>query len=258
MSAAALELSGLTKSFGRAEIIRGIDLAIPKGERHAIIGPNGAGKSTLFNLVTGKYTPTTGRVALNGEDVTGMAPFRINRRGLSRSFQITNIFPKMSVFENVRCGLLWSMGYGHSFWHFVGRERRLNDRAHEILERIGMTAKRDLLAGSLAYADQRALEVGITIAGGADVIMLDEPAAGMSHSETDAIVALIREVTEGKTLVVVEHDMGVVFDLADRISVLVYGEIIASDTPERVRANAAVQEAYLGAVLEAEEADAHA
>ena len=250
----ALELSGLTKSFGKAEIIRGIDLAIPQGERHAIIGPNGAGKSTLFNLVTGKYTPTTGTVTLNGEDVTGLPPYRINRRGLSRSFQITNIFPKMSVFENVRCGLLWSMGYGHSFWHFVGRQRRLNERAHDILERIGMTAKRDLLAGSLAYADQRALEVGITIAGGADVVMLDEPAAGMSHSETDNIVALIREVTQGKTLVVVEHDMGVVFDLADRISVLVYGEIIASDTPERVRANAAVQEAYLGAALEAEDA----
>ena len=252
----ALELDGLTKSFGKAEIIRGIDLAIPKGERHAIIGPNGAGKSTLFNLVTGKYMPTTGTVALNGEDVTGLPPFQINRRGLSRSFQITNIFPKMSVFENVRCGLLWSMGYGHSFWHFVGRQRRLNERAQDILERIGMAAKRDLLAGSLAYADQRALEVGITIAGGADVIMLDEPAAGMSHSETDSIVALIREVTEGKTLVVVEHDMGVVFDLADRISVLVYGEIIASDTPERVRANAAVQEAYLGAALEAEEENA--
>ena len=250
---AALELSGLTKSFGKAQIIRGIDLTIPKGERHAIIGPNGAGKSTLFNLVTGKYTPTTGTVALNGEDVTGLPPFQINRRGLSRSFQITNIFPKMSVFENMRCGLLWSMGYGHSFWHFVGRQRRLNERAHDILERIGMAAKRDVLAGSLAYADQRALEVGITIAGGADVIMLDEPAAGMSHSETDAIVALIREVTQGKTLVVVEHDMGVVFDLADRISVLVYGEIIASDTPERVRGNAAVQEAYLGAALEAEE-----
>ena len=250
---AALELSGLTKSFGKAQIIRGIDLTIPKGERHAIIGPNGAGKSTLFNLVTGKYTPTTGTVALNGENVTGLPPFQINRRGLSRSFQITNIFPKMSVFENIRCGLLWSMGYGHSFWHFVGRQRRLNERAHDILERIGMAAKRDVLAGSLAYADQRALEVGITIAGGADVIMLDEPAAGMSHSETDAIVALIREVTQGKTLVVVEHDMGVVFDLADRISVLVYGEIIASDTPERVRGNAAVQEAYLGAALEAEE-----
>ena len=250
----ALELSGLKKSFGRAEIIRGIDLAIPRGERHAIIGPNGAGKSTLFNLVTGKYTPTRGTVALNGEDVTGLPPFQINRRGLSRSFQITNIFPKMTVFENVRCGLLWSMGYGHSFWHFVGRERRLNERADEILERIGMSVKRDLFAGSLAYADQRALEVGVTVAGGADVIMLDEPAAGMSHSETDQIVALIREVTEGKTLVVVEHDMGVVFDLADRISVLVYGEIIASDTPENVRANAAVQEAYLGAVLEAENA----
>ena len=250
--APAIELRALEKSFGRAEIIRGVDLAIPSGERHAIIGPNGAGKSTLFNLVTGKYAPTRGSVHLNGEDVSGLAPYQIARRGLSRSFQITNIFPKMSVFENVRCGLLWSMEYGHSFWHFVGRQRRLNARAHEVLERIGMAHRRDVLAGSLAYAEQRALEVGITIAGGADVIMLDEPAAGMSHSETDGIVALIREVTEGKTLVVVEHDMGVVFDLADRISVLVYGEIIATGTPEAVRADPRVQEAYLGAALQAE------
>ena len=245
-----IELAGLHKSFGKAEIIRGVDLAIAKGERHAIIGPNGAGKSTLFNLVTGKYTPTRGHVFLNGEDVSGLAPYLINRRGLSRSFQITNIFPKMTVFENIRCGLLWTMGYGHSFWHLVGRQRRLNERADEVLERIGMTRRRDVMAGSLAYAEQRALEIGITIAGGAEVIMLDEPTAGMSHSETEQIVELIRDVTEGRTLVVVEHDMGVVFDLADRISVLVYGEIISSDTPERVRADPKVKEAYLGAVLE--------
>ena len=252
--APALELRALTKSFGKAEIIRGVDLAIAKGERHAIIGPNGAGKSTLFNLATGKHAPTSGQVFLDGEDVSGMAPYLINRRGLSRSFQITNIFPKMSVFENVRCALLWTMGYGHSFWHLVGGQRKLNARAGEVLEQIGMSARREVMAGSLAYAEQRALEIGITIAGGADVIMLDEPTAGMSHSETDQIVQLIREVTQGRTLVVVEHDMGVVFDLADRISVLVYGEIIASDTPERVRADRAVKEAYLGAVLEAEDA----
>ncbi len=248
----ALELNDLRKSFGKTEIIRGLNISIGKGERHAVIGPNGAGKSTMFNLITGRFPATSGTVKLHGEDLAGLEPFEINRKGLSRSFQITNIFPKMTVFENVRCALLWSMNYKYSFWHMVSKQRVLNERAAEILEGINLTARRDLPAGVLSYAEQRALEIGITIAGGADVIMLDEPTAGMSHSETDYIVGLIRKVTEGKTLIVVEHDMGVVFDLADRISVLVYGEIIATDTPEAVRANARVQEAYLGAALEAE------
>ncbi|MEM7300896.1 MAG: ABC transporter ATP-binding protein [Pseudomonadota bacterium] len=250
MSAPAIELEGLKKSFGLAEIIRGIDLSIDKGERHAIIGPNGAGKSTLFNLITGKYQATEGAVKLHGDRVETLKPFQINRRGLSRSFQITNIFPRMSVFENIRCGLLWTTGYKYSFWHLVDRQPELTEKADEILDQINLLGRRNDLAGVLTYAEQRALEIGITIAGGADIVMLDEPTAGMSHSETDYIVRLIRQVTENKTLVVVEHDMGVVFDLADRISVLVYGEIIASDTPENVRANEKVQEAYLGSVLE--------
>ena len=252
MSTPALELAGLRKSFGRTEIIRGVDLKIAKGERHAVIGPNGAGKSTLFNLITGRFPPTSGTVRLHGHDLTGLAPFEINRMGLSRSFQITNIFPKMTVFENVRCSLLWSHGYRYSFWNMVSRSRDLTEGADRILEQINLTARRDLPAGVLSYAEQRALEIGITIAGGADVIMLDEPTAGMSHSETDYIVDLIRTVTQDKTLVMVEHDMGVVFGLADTISVLVYGEIIASGTPEAVRGDPKVQEAYLGVALEAE------
>lgn len=250
MSVAAIELRQLSKSFGLARIIQTIDLSIAKGERHAIIGPNGAGKSTLFNLITGKYHPTEGSILLHGEAVDKLKPYEINRRGLSRSFQITNIFPKMTVFENIRCGLLWTMNYKYSFWHLVDRQPELTEKAEAILEQINMTERRNMLAGVLTYAEQRALEIGITIAGGADIIMLDEPTAGMSHSETDYIVDLIRDVTENKTLVIVEHDMGVVFDLADRISVLVYGEIIASDTPENVRASAKVQEAYLGSALE--------
>lgn len=245
---AALQMQGVRKSFGPTEIIRGIDLEIRSGERHAIIGPNGAGKSTLFHLISGKYSKTAGRILLNGEDVTELQPYQINRKGLSRSFQITNIFPRLSVFENVRCGLLWAMGYRNSFWRLVDTERALNERAARILDEIGLLDRCDLPAGVLAYAEQRALEIGITIAGGAEVIMLDEPTAGMSHSETEGVVALIRRVTEGRTLVMVEHDMGVVFDLADRISVLVYGEIIATGTPEEVRASRAVQEAYLGTV----------
>ena len=248
----ALELSGLRKSFGRTEIIRGVDLKIAKGERHAVIGPNGAGKSTLFNLITGRFAPTSGSVRLHGQDLAGLAPYEINRMGLSRSFQITNIFPKMSVFENVRCSLLWSQGYRYSFWNMVSRSRDLTEGADRILEQINLTARRDLPAGVLSYAEQRALEIGITIAGGADVIMLDEPTAGMSHSETDYIVDLIRKVTENKTLVMVEHVMGVVFGLADTISVLVYGEVIATGRPEQVRGDPKVQEAYLGAALEAE------
>lgn len=248
----ALELINLRKSFGKTEIIRGVDLAIGKGERHAVIGPNGAGKSTLFNLITGRFPQTSGQIKLNGHDLAGLAPFEINRMGLSRSFQITNIFPKMTVFENVRCSLLWAQGYKYSFWNMVSRSRALTEAADEILEQINLSNRRDLPAGVLSYAEQRALEIGITIAGGATVIMLDEPTAGMSHSETDYIVDLIGKVTENKTLIMVEHDMGVVFGLADKISVLVYGEVIATGAPEEVRGDPKVQEAYLGAALEAE------
>jgi branched-chain amino acid transport system ATP-binding protein len=253
MSGIALELSGVRKSFGKTEIIRGLDLSIGRGERHAIIGPNGAGKSTLFNLITGRFPVSRGTIQLHGKDLAGLAPYEINRLGLSRSFQITNIFPRMSVLENVRCALLWPQGFRYSFWNIVSRQKALNESAEQLLESINLTHRRDIPAGLLSYAEQRALEIGITIAGGADVIMLDEPTAGMSHSETDYIVNLIRDVTAGKTLIMVEHDMGVVFDLSDRISVLVYGEIIATDAPALVRANAKVQEAYLGAALEEEQ-----
>jgi branched-chain amino acid transport system ATP-binding protein len=242
----ALELDGVHKSFGVTPIIRGVSLAIEAGTRQALIGPNGAGKSTIFNLITGKYPVTRGRIRLKGEDVTGRRPYEINRRGLSRSFQLTNIFPWLSVFENVRCGVLWSLGYGYGFWRFVDRARDVQERTETVLEQLNLTGRRHVPAGVLSYAEQRALEIGITIAGGADVILLDEPTSGMSRSETEHVVQLIRQVTAGKTLIMVEHDMSVVFDLADRIAVLVYGQVIAHDTPARIRANAAVQEAYLG------------
>ncbi|HYA75059.1 MAG TPA: ABC transporter ATP-binding protein [Roseiarcus sp.] len=243
---AALSLSDLRKSFGPTAIIRGVSLEIARGERHAIIGPNGAGKSTLFHLISGRIRSTSGEVRLHGERITGLQPFEINRRGLSRSFQITNIFPRLSVYENLRCATLWSLGYKYAFWMSIDRLRDVRERSEWLMEQVGLTARRDVPAGVLTYAEQRALEIGVTIGGGADVVMLDEPTAGMNNSETEQAVALIRKVTEGKTLVMVEHDMGVVFNLADRISVLVYGQIIATDTPDRIRENAAVREAYLG------------
>jgi branched-chain amino acid transport system ATP-binding protein len=242
----ALSLVDVRKNFGPTEIIRGLDLEILPGERHAIIGPNGAGKSTMFHLISGRIKPTSGSIALRGDDITGLEPYEINRRGLSRSFQVTNIFPKLTVFENIRCGVLWSLGYRYSFWRFVDRLKDANARATEIMNEIGLGARSETPAGILTYAEQRSLEIGITIAGGADVIMLDEPTAGMSNTETEQAVALIRKVSEGRTLVMVEHDMSVVFGLADRISVLVYGQIIATGTPQEIRANKAVREAYLG------------
>lgn len=242
----ALELKDLRKSFGKTEIIRGCNLAVIAGERVAIIGPNGAGKSTLFNLMSGRFEPSSGDIFLNGSRVNGKKPYEINRMGLSRSFQITNIFPKLSVFENLRCAVLWSLGYRYTFFKFLANLDDANDRAAELMEMIKLDKKRDVLAMNLTYAEQRALEIGITIGGGANVILLDEPTAGMSKSETTRFIALIKEVTVGKTLLTVEHDMGVVFGLADRIAVLVYGEILAFDTPEAVRANPRVQEAYLG------------
>ena len=246
----ALELKDLRKNFGKTEIIRGANLAVNTGERVAIIGPNGAGKSTLFNLISGRFGPTSGEILLNGQRIENKTPYEINRLGLSRSFQITNIFPKLSVFENLRCSVLWSLGHRYSFWSFLSRLKDANELANEWMQRIHLAHKSEVLAMNLTYAEQRALEIGITMAGGADVVLLDEPTAGMSKSETERFIELIKTVTHGKTLLTVEHDMGVVFGLADKIAVLVYGEIIAFDTPDAVRSNPRVQEAYLGSMEE--------
>ena len=246
MSTPALELRDLRKRFGQTEIIRGASLVVNSQERVAMIGPNGAGKTTLFNLISGRFPATSGDILLNGSSIRTLKPYEINRRGLSRSFQITNIFHRLSVFENLRCAVLWSLGYRYSLWHRLAGLKDARDQAQAVLEQIGLGARGDTLAGLLPYAEQRALEIGVTVAGGASVILLDEPTAGMSRSEADAAVALIRKVTTGKTLVMVEHDMSVVFGLADKIAVVVYGEVIAYDSPEKVRANPAVPEAYLG------------
>ena len=242
----AIELRGVEKNFGITSVIRNVNLTVAQGERHALIGPNGAGKSTLFNLISGYMVPSAGSILLRDEVVSGLPPYQINRRGLSRSFQVTNVFANMSVWENLRCAVLWAAGYRYTFWKNIDNLPEVRERTARILSDINLTARRDVPAGLLTYAEQRALEIGITVAGGANVILLDEPTAGMSHAETERAVELIRRLTEGCTLLIVEHDMSVVFGLADRISVLVYGQIIASGTPEEIRGNPKVREAYLG------------
>ncbi len=245
-----LSIRGLCKNFSNIEVTRDLDLDIEEGERHAIIGPNGAGKSTLFQLISGRLSVTSGSIRLREQEIANKQPFEIVRMGLGRSFQLTNIFPRMTVYENVQVSVLWAAGARLSFSRLISRCKGVRERTEEILERIDLSHKRELPAGLLSYAEQRALEIGITLGPGPDVILLDEPTAGMSHSETRRAVALIRHVSEGKTLVMVEHDMSVVFDLADRISVLSHGQIVATDTPDRIRANKIVQEAYLGSMGE--------
>src|SRR5580698_81982 len=242
----AIELRGVEKTFGITSVIRNVNLTVAKGERHALIGPNGAGKSTLFNLISGYMVPSKGEILLRDQVVSGLPPYQINRRGLSRSFQVTNVFANMSVWENIRCAVLWATGHRYAFWKNVDNLPEVRQRTAQILGDINLMPRRDVLAGLLTYAEQRALEIGITVAGGAHVILLDEPTAGMSHAETERAVALIRRLTEGRTLLIVEHDMSVVFGLADRISVLVYGHIIASGAPDEIRSDPKVKEAYLG------------
>jgi branched-chain amino acid transport system ATP-binding protein len=246
VTTAALRLQDVHKFFGAAHIIQGANLEVLAGERHAVIGPNGAGKSTLFNLVSGMFPPSSGEILLNGERIDGLDAHGINRRGLSRSFQITNIFPRLSVFENLRLGVMARHGIRFSLFRPVSRLRRVAEEADAILQKVRLARRRNVAAGDLAYSEQRALEIGMTLATGADIILLDEPTAGMSREETDYAVELVREVTQGKTLLIVEHDMDVVFSLCDRISVLVYGKILATGAPEEIRANREVQEAYLG------------
>ncbi|MGO4713783.1 ABC transporter ATP-binding protein [Bradyrhizobium sp. 2TAF24] len=242
----ALQINGLKKSFGDAEIIRGLDLTVGEGERHAIIGPNGAGKSTLFNLVTGYYQPTSGEIRLRGAGIGGMAPHKVNRAGLSRSFQTTTVFARLSVFENLRIAVMARHGRRFSLFRRAAAARAINRDTEQLLELVRLEALANKMAGDLTYSEQRALEIGMTLGPGGQVILLDEPTAGMSREESSYTVDLMQRVTTGKTLIVIEHDMDVVFSLSDRISVLVYGQIIASDTPAAIRDNARVQEAYLG------------
>ncbi|MBN1101925.1 MAG: ABC transporter ATP-binding protein [Deltaproteobacteria bacterium] len=241
-----LELKDVHKEFKGLKVLREVNLSIQEGECHAVIGPNGAGKSTLFNVITGKYRPSQGKIFFCSEDITGMAPYRISRMGLARSFQIINVFPHMTVYENLRNAVLCKKKVR---LHPFVRLRRLEDVHRETMELIGtlgLTEIRDTPASELSYGRQRALEIGIALATDPKLILLDEPSAGMTREQTREAVALIKNVTRGKTLMVVEHDMEVVFHLAERITVLSYGEVLASGTPEEIRANERVRAAYLG------------
>lgn len=242
----ALRIAALSKQFGAARIINGLTLDVLQGEKHALIGPNGAGKSTLFALLSGLLRPTSGSIELHGRSIGGMAPHAINRLGMARSFQITSIFPRMSVYENLRLSVMARHGMRYGLFRRVAAQAVLREQTEEIMEQVRLSAARDRMAGDLAYAEQRSLEIGMSLGPGADLILLDEPTAGMAGDESLYMVDLIRTVTRGKTLLIIEHDMDVVFSLADRISVLVYGTIIATDMPEAIRGNAQVQEAYLG------------
>jgi len=241
-----LSIRGLCKSFGTTEILRGVDLELAAGERRALIGPNGAGKSTLFHLISGNLRPTAGEIVFDGERIDGRAPQHINRLGLARSFQITNIFPKLSVFENIRLAVMQRYRMQYSFWRVLDRVAPLRDETEQLLERVRLQPHAASLAGELTYSGQRSLELAMTLACDPKVILLDEPMAGMSSEETEYTSNLIRELTVGRALLIVEHDMDVVFALGDRISVLVYGEVVATGTPAEIRADQAVREAYLG------------
>lgn len=241
-----LEMKEIYKDFEGLEVLFGINLEIREGERHSIIGPNGAGKSTLFNLITGKYLPSRGKIFFKGQDITGKNPFKLNRMGMARSFQITNIFRTMTVFENVRNAILSKNKIRYNMFLRLSKMNGIKEETERILAQIGLLERKNELAGELAHGHQRALEIGLTIATEPELILLDEPTAGMSAEETREAVKLIGRVTEEKTLVIVEHDMEVVFSLADRISVIYYGQVLASGPPEEIRNDQRVKDAYLG------------
>jgi branched-chain amino acid transport system ATP-binding protein len=243
---ALLEIKDVDKDFSGLDVLSGINLTIEQGECHAIIGPNGAGKSTLFNVITGKYRVSKGKVLFKREDITTWSPFKINRGGLARSFQIINIFPNMTVFENMRSAILSKKGMRFNMISLLKNLNKIKDEANDLLETLGLMEFSGIPAGELSYGQQRALEIGLTLATNPELILLDEPTAGMSTEETREAVRLIDRVTKGKTLVVIEHDMDVVFSISDRVTVLYYGKILATGTPEEIREDQEVKKAYLG------------
>ena len=241
-----LEVRGLTKSFGALLASDNIELQVREGETHAIIGPNGAGKTTLIGQLAGELRPDRGEVRFGGEDVTALSASARARKGFARSFQITSIYADFSALENVMLAVQAHAGHSFRFWGAAREEGALRSAAQGVLEEVGLGARADAPGAILAHGEQRALEIAMALAGRPRLMLLDEPVAGMGAEETQRMIALLATLKGGKTIILVEHDMDVVFSLADRISVLVYGRIIASGTPAEIRANPEVRRAYLG------------
>jgi branched-chain amino acid transport system ATP-binding protein len=241
-----LETRGLYHDFNGLEVLFDVNLQVKKGERHAIIGPNGAGKTTLFNVITGSHAPSRGAVFFKGVEVTGAKPHQMVRLGMGRSFQITSTFNRLTAFQNIRMGVLSRRGIRFNLFRKVDRMRDITEETEELLKSINLHKERHLPASALSYGKHRCLEISMALATDPDVVMLDEPTAGMSKDETRDAVELIRRLTEDKTAVIIEHDMDVVFSLADRITVLHLGTILASGPPDEIRKNKAVKDAYLG------------
>ncbi|MDN7867436.1 ABC transporter ATP-binding protein [Burkholderia multivorans] len=246
MSGTAVALRAIVLRFGARTVLDGIDLDVAAGERHALIGPNGAGKSTLFNVIGGALRPTRGRVMLHGVELRGRGPVIASRLGVGRSFQQTSAFARLSVFDNLRCAALHAPAERRRWWNRLRESRSVDRAAARVMEDIGLDARRDTPAADLAYAEQRALDLGIALASGARTLLLDEPTAGMNRDQAARMIALIRATTQGRTVLMIEHDMDAVFGFAERITVLVRGAIVATGAPEAIRADPAVRAAYLG------------
>lgn len=250
MSAALLEVQGVHRRFGPSEILCGVDLRLQARQCLALIGPNGAGKSTLFNVISGSLSPSAGDVRLDGVSIAGQAPHEIAQRGLARSFQISQLFARMSVRDHLRCACLRELGPHaggwRGLWGSMNAKPAVRERVDHLLHTLGLHPCADLMAGELSYAQQRLLELGMVLAGSPRVVLLDEPTAGMSRSETEVFVHKLRELTAGLGLLLVEHDMQVVFELAHQVAVLHEGRVLACAAPAQVRADAKVRQVYLG------------
>lgn len=246
MNGNAVALHGITQRFGAQTVLDGVELCVAAGERHALIGPNGAGKSTLFDVIAGAVRPTRGRVVLHGVDLRGRGPVAASRLGIGRSFQQTSAFARLSVFDNLRCAALHAPAERRRWWNRLRESASLDRAAAQVLRDVGLDAYRDTPAAALGYAEQRALDLGIALASGARTLLLDEPTAGMSRAQAARMVELIRTTTQGRTVLMIEHDMDAVFGFAERITVLVRGAVIATGAPEAIRADPAVRAAYLG------------
>lgn len=241
-----LRVQNIHKDFSGLKVLTGVDFAVSEKQRHAIIGPNGAGKTTLFNIISGRFRASSGAILFKGQDISAKPAYVLCRQGLSRSFQITNVFQELTVFDNIRSGVRSRNGLRYHFFRQPDNHRQIKERTEVIAEEVGLQEAMHIPVSALSYGQQRALEIAITLSTEPELILLDEPTAGMTREETKQAIRMIDRVTAGRTLVIIEHDMDVVFSLADTISVLHYGKILVSDTPDRIRHDQRVKDAYLG------------